>query len=42
MSKDLYIENGVVYSGGTGGRTYKRKATKADYEDMKIEAKVKI
>lgn len=28
----LYIENGIVYSGSTGGRKYQRKATKADYD----------
>ena len=28
----LYIENGIVYSGGKGGRTYKRKATEDDYD----------
>lgn len=28
----LYIENGIVYSGGKGGRKYQRKATKADYD----------
>ena len=28
----LYIENGIVYSGSTGGRKYQRKATKDDYD----------
>ena len=39
MSKDLYIENGVVYSGGKGGRTYMRKATKADYKKYEDKSK---
>mgnify|MGYP003656178042 CR=1 FL=1 len=37
----LYIKNGVVYSGGKGGRIYKRKATKADYDKYEDKSESK-